>query len=129
MDDKRQMQVIPFNSPIFTESEQKTAVIYSELTAIVYAIDIHVFLIVGSKHPLTILTENIPLLSFFAREGKINLQFFKYHFVLTPFPKFVIFWTQGQNRCLADLLAEILQQSFQNNITKCIKHFHSQLIF
>ena len=42
-DEKRQMQVISGNSPIFTESEEKSAVTYNELTHIVYALEIYGF--------------------------------------------------------------------------------------
>ena len=40
-DDKRQMQDISYYSRRFTESEQKIAVIFRELTAIVYALEIN----------------------------------------------------------------------------------------
>ena len=41
VEDKGQMQDIYYNSRIFTESDQKNAMIYRELTAIVYALEVY----------------------------------------------------------------------------------------
>ena len=69
-DNNGQMQIISYNSRLFTESEQKIAIIYRELSAIVYALEIYEFIIIGSKHPITIFTDHKPILSLFARKGK-----------------------------------------------------------
>ena len=69
-DDKGQMQLISYKSSFFTEGEQKAAVIYRELIAIVYAVEIYDFLINGSKHPITFFTDHKPILSLFARKDK-----------------------------------------------------------
>ena len=90
-DGKGQMQVISYNLRIFTESEQKLAVIYRELSAIVYTLEIYEILIIGSKHPITILTDHKPILTLVTRKGNRNTRFSRYQIVFTRFPKLVIF--------------------------------------
>ena len=68
MEDKGQLQDIYYNSRIFTESDQKNAVIYREITAIVYALEVHEILIIDTEHPIINLRDHKPIASFFARK-------------------------------------------------------------
>ena len=74
-DDRGQMQIITYTSRNFTKSEQKLAMICRELTAIVYAVENYELLIIGSKHPIRVLTDHISILSQFDRESNIYPQF------------------------------------------------------
>ena len=67
-DGKEQMQLMSCNSRLFNESEQKVAILCREITAIVYALEIYEFLIISSNHPITIFTDQKPILSLFARK-------------------------------------------------------------
>ena len=104
-DNKGQMQSISYNLRLFTESEQKLALIYRELTATVYALEVYEFLIIGSKHPIEFSRDHKPILSPFAGKANINARFLRYKIVFTHFPKIIIFWTQGQKIGLANLLS------------------------
>ena len=53
--DKGQIQVLSSKSRNFTENGQKNEVIYRNLTAKLYALKIHDFLIIGAKRPLHLL--------------------------------------------------------------------------
>ena len=57
-DDEDQMQITSCNFCILTGSERKIAIIYRELTPIVHAPEICEFLILGSKHPITVFTDH-----------------------------------------------------------------------
>ena len=118
-DDKRQMHVITYNWRNFTESEQKIAVIYRELTAIVYAFEIYEILISCSKHLIAIFTDYKPILSLFAREVSMNTPFLRDQNVFTRFPN-LIFWTEGQKLCLARLLG----RSFSKMLLEYQKKLH-----
>ena len=75
-----QLQVISYLSCSFTEGEQKFAVIFREITAIVYALEICESLLNGSKHPITFFTDQKPILSLYARKGNVSHRFFRYQF-------------------------------------------------
>ena len=119
-DDKGQMQLISYKSNVFTESEQKTAVIYRELIAIVYAVEFYDFLIKSSKHSITFFTDHKPILSVLARKGSKNPRFSRYQTVLTRFPKLLKFCTHGQKLCLDDLLS----RKFSLKIPKNQQKYH-----
>ena len=90
---------------MFTESEQKLALIYRELTATVYALEVYEFLKIGFKHPIEFFRDHKPILSPFAGKGNINARLLRYKIVFTHFPKLIIFWTQGQKIGLVNLLS------------------------
>ena len=104
-DEHNQMQVISYNSRLFTENEQKSAILYRELCAVAYALEIYEFIIIGSKHPITVFTDHKPILSLFARQGPINQKIFRYQLKFTKFSNLVIFWSRGKKLALADLLS------------------------
>ena len=56
-DEHNQMQVISYNSRLFTENEQKSAIMYRELCAVAYALEIYEFIIIGSN----ILIQSLPI--------------------------------------------------------------------
>ena len=96
-DDGERMQVISYSSHIFTEKEQKNAVIYREITGKVSALKIYEFLINGSKHPITIFTDHKPILSIFLRKGNINPLFSGTKLFWHAFQNLVIFGHKDKN--------------------------------
>ena len=62
MNEENKMKVISYNSRILNTRERKLFTIDRELLAIVYAIQIYEFLLIGSPHPIYITTDHKPLL-------------------------------------------------------------------
>ena len=69
------MRFISYNSRILNTHEQKLSTLYRELLAIVYALQIYEFLIIGSPHPIDIFTDHQPLLHCFAKTGNLSPRF------------------------------------------------------
>ena len=67
MNEENKMKVISYNSRILNTQEQKLSTLDRELLAIVYALQIYEFLIIGSPHPIYIITDHKPLLDCFAK--------------------------------------------------------------
>ena len=53
MNEENKMRVISYNSRILNTQEQKLSTLDRELLAIVYALQIYEFLMIGSPHPNT----------------------------------------------------------------------------
>ena len=54
------MQVISYNSRIFTKQEQKLSTYDRELCAITFALSQYEVIIIGFKFPITVPTDHIP---------------------------------------------------------------------
>ena len=61
MNEENKMKVISYNSRILNTQEQKLSTLDRELLAIVYALQIYDFLIIGSPNPIYIFTDHKPL--------------------------------------------------------------------
>ena len=70
MNKEIKMRCISYNSRIPNTQEQKLSTLDRELLAIFYALQIYEFLIIGSPHPICIITDHKPLLHCFAKKGK-----------------------------------------------------------
>ena len=70
MNEENEMQVISYNSRILNTQEQKFSTLDRELLAIVYALQIHEFLFIGSPHPIYIFTDHKPFVTLFCKKGK-----------------------------------------------------------
>ena len=70
MNEQNKMRVISYNSKIPNTQEQKLSTLDREFLAIVYALQIYEFLIIGSPHPVYIFTDHKPLLHCCAKMGK-----------------------------------------------------------
>ena len=68
MNEENEMKVISYNSRILNTQEQKLSTLDRELLAVVYALQIYEFLIIGSPHPIYIFTDHKPLLHCFAKK-------------------------------------------------------------
>ena len=99
------MKVISYNSRILNTQEQKLSTLDRELLAIVYALQIYEFLIIGSPHPIYIFTDHKPLLHCFAKKGNLSPRFYRAQMQLTKFSKLKIIHTPGKNLTVADMLS------------------------
>ena len=78
MNEANKMKVISYNSRILNTQEQKLSTLDRELLAIVYALQIYEFLIIGSPHPIYIFTDHKPLLHCFAKTETLVLDFIEH---------------------------------------------------
>ena len=97
MNEENKMKVICYNSRILNTQEQKLSSLDRELLAIVYALQIYEFLIIGSPHPIYIFTVHKPLLHCFAKKGNLSSRFYRAQMQLTKFSKLKIIHTPGKN--------------------------------
>ena len=62
------MQVISFNSRLLTTTEQRNPIMYKQIMAINFALQVYAFLIVGSEYPITIFSDHRPLVGYFQQK-------------------------------------------------------------
>ena len=105
MNEENKMKVISYNSPTLNTQEQKISTLDGELLAIVYALQIYDFLIIGSPHPIYIFTDHKPLLHCFAKKGNLSPRFYRAQMQLTKFSKLKIIQTPGKHLPVADMLS------------------------
>ena len=91
------MRVISYNSRILSTQEQKLSTLNRELLAIVYALQIYEFLVIGSPHPIYIFTDHNPLLHCFAKKGNLKPRIYRAQMQLTKFFSLKILHTPGNN--------------------------------
>ena len=87
MNEENKMKVIFYNSRILNTQEQKLSTLDRELLAIVYALQIYEFFIIGSPHPIYLFTDHKPLLHCFAKKGNLSPRFYRAQMQLTKFSK------------------------------------------
>ena len=104
MNEENKMRVISYNSRILNTQEQKISTLDRELLAIVYALQIYEFLIIGSPHSIYIFTYHKPLLHCFAKNGNLSPRFYRAQMQLTKLSKLKI-QTPGKNLTVADMLS------------------------
>ena len=105
MNEDNKMRVISYNSRILNPQEQKLSTLDRELLAIVYALQIHEFLIIGSPHPIYTFTDHKPLLHCFAKKGNLSPRFYRKQMQLTKFSNLKTIHTPGKNLTVADMLS------------------------
>ena len=105
LNEESKMKDISYNSRILNTQEQKLSTLDRELLAIVYALQIYEFLIIGSPHPIYIITDEKPLLHCFAKKGNLSPRFYRAQMQLTKFSKLKIIQTPGKNLTVADMLS------------------------
>ena len=91
------MQVISYNSRIFSTQEQKLSTYDRELCAVIFALNTYEFIIIGSKFQITLFTDHNPLLFLFTRKGNLTLRQSKAQMLLTKFFNLRIVHTAGTN--------------------------------
>ena len=105
MNEENKLKVISYNSRILNTQEQKLSTLDRELLAIVYALQIYEFLIIGSHHPIYLFTDHKPLLHCFAKKGNLSPRFYRAQMQLTKFSKLKIIHTPGKNLTVGDMLS------------------------
>ena len=105
INEENTMKVISYNSRIVNTQEQKLSTLDRELLAIVYALQMYEFLIIGSPHPIYILTDQKPFLHSFAKKGNLSPIFYRAQMQLTKFSKLKIIHTPRKNLTVADMLS------------------------
>ena len=105
MNETNRMKVVSYNSRIPNTQEQKLSTLDRELLAIVHALQIYEFLIIGSPDPLYILTNRKPLLHCFAKKGNLSPRFYRAQMQLTNFSKLKIIHTPGKKLTVAYMLS------------------------
>ena len=105
MNGENTMKVISYNSRILNTQEQKLSTLDRELLAIVYALQLYEFLMIGSPHPIYIFTDHKPLLHCFAKKGNLSPRFYTAQMQSTKFSKLKIIHTPGKNLTVADMLS------------------------
>ena len=78
MNEENKMRVISYNSRILNTQKQKLSTLDRELLAIVYALQIYEFLIIGSPHPIYIFTDHKPFLHCFAKKETLVQDFIEH---------------------------------------------------
>ena len=68
LNEQIKMNVISYNSPILNPQELKPSTLDRELLGIVHALQIYEFLIIGSSHPIHVLTDHKSLLPCFTKK-------------------------------------------------------------
>ena len=99
------MKVISYNSRNLNTQGQKLSTLDRELLAIVYALQIYEFLIIGSPHPIYIFTDHKPLLHCSAKKGNLCPRFYRAQMQLKKVSKLKTIHTPGKNLTVADLLS------------------------
>ena len=105
MNEENKMRVISYNSRVLYTQEQKLSTLDRERLAIVYALQIYEFLIIGSPHPIYIFTDDKPLIHCFAKKGNFNPRFYRAQMQLTNFSKLKIIHIPRKNLTVADMLS------------------------
>ena len=82
-----QMQDLSYSSRILTGREQKVAIVYRELIAFVFILQVFRSLTLGLKHPITIFKDNDSVFSLFARKDNKNPVSSETKVVLNDFKK------------------------------------------
>ena len=91
------MNLISANSRLFT--------LMRECTAIIYTLTEYEFLILGSKHPTVLFTDQKPIIFFFTKKSNPNHRVYRFQLILMKFPNLHIVWTAGKNLALPDTLS------------------------
>ena len=105
MNEENKMRVISYNSRTLNTQEQKLSTLDRELLAIVYALQLYEFLIIGSPHPTYIFADHKRLLHCFAKKGNLSPNFYGAQMQLTKFFKLKVIHTPGKNVTVADMLS------------------------
>ena len=95
MNEENKMRVISYNSRILKTQEQKLSTLDRELLAIVYALQIYEFLIIGSPHPIYIFPGSQTFVSLFCKKGNLSPRFYRAEIQKTKLSKLKIIHTPG----------------------------------
>ena len=111
LNEHNKMKVISYNSRILNPQEQKLSTLDRELLGIVHALQTYEILIIGSPHPIHIITDHKPLLHCFTKKGNLSPRFCRAQMQITKFSKLKIIHTAGKNLSVADMLSSFFTKT------------------
>ena len=125
------MNLISANSRLFTHAELRLSTIMRECTAIMYTLTKYEFLILGSKHPTVLFTDQKPIIFLFKQKSNPNHRVYRFQLILMKLPNLHINWTAGKNLALPDTLSrntplELMTRKTTVEIPQNIKFFHAK---
>ena len=99
------MNLISANSRLFTQAELRLSNLMRECKVIKYTLTEYEFLILGSKHPTVLFTDNKPIMFLFTQKSNPNHRVYRFQLILLKFANLHIVWTAGKNLALPDKLS------------------------
>ena len=75
------MNLISANSRLFTQAELRLSTLMRERTAIIYTLTEYEFLILGSKHPTVLFTDQKPIIFLFAQKSNPNHLVYRFQLI------------------------------------------------
>ena len=122
------INLISAKSRLFTQAELRISTLMRECTAIICTFTEYEFLILGSKHPTVLFTENKPIIFLFTQKSNPSHIVYRFHIILLKFLNLHIVWTAGKTVALPDTLCrntppELLTRKTTVEIPQNIKIF------
>ena len=114
------------NSRHFLQAGLRLSILMRECTAIIYTFTEYLFLILGSKDPTVLFTDQKPKVFLYAQKSNPKHSVYRFHFILMKFSNLHIVWTTGSNLALPDSLSQITPPETRKTaveISKNIKLF------
>ena len=90
------MNLISANFCLFTQAELRLSNLMRECTAIIYTLTEYEFLILRSKHPTVLFTDEKPIIFLFTQKSNPNHRVYRFQLILMKFPNLHIVWTAGK---------------------------------
>ena len=122
------MNLISSNSRLFTQAELRLSTLMRESTAIIYTLTEYEFLILRSKHPTVLITEQKPIRFLYTQKSKPNHRVYRFQLSIMKIPKLHIVFTSGKKLAPPDTLSrntppELLTRKTTVEIPQNIKFF------
>ena len=122
------MNLISANSRLFNQAELRLSTLMRECTAIIFTLTEYEFLILGSKHPKVLFTDQKPIVFIFTQKSNPNHRVYRFQLILMKFPNLLLVWTAGKNLALSDTLSrntppELLTRKTTVEIPQNIKFY------
>ena len=73
------MNLISANSSLFTQANFRLSTLMRECTAIIYTLTEYEFLLLGSKHPTVLFTDNKPIIFLLHKNQKQTIEFIDFN--------------------------------------------------
>ena len=99
------LNLISANSRLLTQAELRLSTLMKECTAIIYTLTEYEFLVLRSKHPTVLFTDNKPIIFLFTQKTNPNIKVNRFQLILMKFPNRKIVWIAGKNFSLPETLS------------------------
>ena len=122
------MNLISANFCSITQTDLRLSILMRECTALIYTLTENEFLILGSKHPTVLFTDQKPIIFLFTQKSNPNQRVYRFQLFLMKLPNLHIVWTAGKNLALPDTLSrntppELLTRKVTVEIPQNIKFY------